>query len=196
MAATSALAFAYDDGLAQVQQAETGPNANMVVYLTGPGVYAERQTWPSGAARVDWYDYIMLAGGLAGEVWSSTAAAAQLWYFHGDAQGTVTAITGSAAETDSYDPWDKERCPSGAPDNGGASVGGNCPAASKAARHSALRPTSPPRCGAQPWRMASTRSGPANMTTTGRTGMPSTSSGSRPARSRLCRRPAPSTAVQ
>ena len=59
-----------------------------------------------------------------------------------------------------------------------------CPAGwTRTPRHSPPRPSLRPRCGVRRPRTASTRSGPASMTRTGRTGTPSTSSGSRPARS-------------
>ncbi len=58
----------------------------------------------------------------------------------------------------------------------------DCPDAwTRAIRHSPRRPSLRPRSAAQRPRMASTRSGPAGTMRTGRTGTPTTSSGSRPA---------------
>ena len=53
----------------------------------------------------------------------------------------------------------------------------------RTSRHSPRRPSLRPHCDVRPPRMASTKSGRASLTRTGRTGMPNTWSESRPARS-------------
>jgi hypothetical protein len=73
----------------------------------------------NGDGSIEWHDYIGTAAGLAGEYWSSNesgAPAPKTLYFYGDAQGTISAISGSTSEQDSYDPFGKQQNTNGSSD--------------------------------------------------------------------------------
>ncbi len=112
------LSYGYDDGHQRAVQAESqsGSLIDTLHYLWGPaGAFSEAEIYPtvSGSTPVERHDHIMLAGGLAGEYWAKgqcpaapatfTVTSTKTLYFHSDPEGTVTSITGTATEQDSYD---------------------------------------------------------------------------------------------
>jgi hypothetical protein len=119
------LAFSYDDGHQRVTQRQTGTVNQTTGYFWGPGVYAEQVTPASGPAGTgSWNDYVFFGGQLVGLVVNPNGNAgvtAQTLYFHDDAQGTITAITGTASEADSWEAYGKQRQAGGAPDTSGTS---------------------------------------------------------------------------
>jgi RHS repeat-associated protein len=132
---TSQLSYSYDEARRRVHSHQLVNNVKTeeTWYLWGPaGVFSHQQQNmdPTGqnVVSTEWHDYIQLGGRLVGEYASTTNSSgttASTYYFHTDAQGSVTAITGGGAvvvEQDSYDAWGKQRQTNGAIDTG---AGGN-----------------------------------------------------------------------
>jgi RHS repeat-associated protein len=132
---TNQLSYTYDEARRRVHSHELVSNVKTeeTWYLWGPaGVFSHQQQNmdPTGqnVVSTEWHDYIQLGGRLVGEYASTTNSSgttASTYYFHTDAQGSVTAITGGGAvvvEQDSYDAWGKQRQTNGAIDTG---AGGN-----------------------------------------------------------------------
>jgi RHS repeat-associated protein len=117
---TPTLEYGYDETHQRVRQTLQTPAGvinSTIYYFRGPGVMVEEQV--NGDGSIEWHDYIGTAAGLAGEYWSSNesgAPAPKTLYFYGDAQGTISAISGSTSEQDSYDPFGKQQNTNGSSD--------------------------------------------------------------------------------
>jgi RHS repeat-associated protein len=117
---TPTLEYGYDEThqrVRQMLQTPAGVITSTIYYFRGPGVMLEEQV--NGDGSIEWHDYIGTAAGLAGEYWSSNesgAPAPKTLYFYGDAQGTISAISGSTSEQDSYDPFGKQQNTNGSSD--------------------------------------------------------------------------------
>jgi RHS repeat-associated protein len=127
------LTYTYDEDHRRETVVKAGANPGFREYFPVAGVESERRFNHDNSGNVtsvEWADYIMLGGELVGEyAWTNvTGGTKQLLYFHNDAQGTVTAITGDVTEEDSVDAWGKERNLNGTPDAGvnGSGGGSTC----------------------------------------------------------------------
>jgi RHS repeat-associated protein len=116
------IAFGHDTEHNRFSQ--LGPTGE-TLYLTGPGVFAERHAG-IGSGEVRWTNYLIIGGRLIGVYIEKADETVVTRYFHTDHLGSISVIsneTGAAVERLSYDAWGKRRHPNGEPDPAGSIVG-------------------------------------------------------------------------
>jgi RHS repeat-associated protein len=116
---TTEIAFAHDTEHNRYSQ--LGPTGE-TLYLTGPGVFAERHAG-IGSGEVRWTNYLIIGGRLIGVYIEKADETVVTRYFHTDHLGSISVISneaGAAVERLSYDAWGKRRHPNGEPDPAGS----------------------------------------------------------------------------
>jgi RHS repeat-associated protein len=121
------LQYEYDNRHRRYTQTDVSTTA-VTTYLYGPGGTEEDQSGRPHVGGVALHDLIPGPGGIVGEVLSGgTGTITSTYYYHKDQLGSVTAVSGSSSEVDSYDVWGKRRLTTGGDDT-------NCSTTSIASR--------------------------------------------------------------